>query len=1120
MQPDKLIATLRRHGQLTGPHDAGRVRAAYDMARTAHAGIQRGPETPFITHPAGAAQLIADWGLDPNLVMMALLHEVHRPRRTSTTISTDEIRTRVGSEVADIVEELKALSWTQQAYEKRGAYEELSHILSTAHDLRIVLIKLASGLDIAHNLNLVHNQKSLRDRSHFFLTAHVPIARRLGMWRVKREFEDACLKALFSEQFDYIKAWQREIRRTNDAVFTDFLKTLTKRCRQQGVDIDTKLYFRHIHSIFQRLQKSKPIYNFTERVVKERLSPIQAIEMTVLTETVTECYQVLGTLHRIAEPLSHNFFRDYIALPKRNGYSALHTAVEFGAGNQIINIEIKVQTRRLYDIGQQGVTNSTAFRLWKIRAGIADDIEAPQLNAETGEEQAINILLDSVLNDEKSTDEIQVFTPEGQSISLAAGATPIDFAYAIHTDVGHTYESAKVNGREVPKDYKLKNGEVVEIVTNREVSPDPFWLDIVATSRARHQIRHRLNRAPRTHGYNLLSQELAKQGLPWKDLRVQAALESISGNFDSTEQLLEEIGADRVNLDTVMRRLLAQFKGSYIHLADAGEIEEQWEGIVLAYCCSPRYPDDIVGCLQGGDIVVHRRDCDNVNAADEPIEVVWSNDQPQTSLQYVELFVESYDRPGLARDLSAVVADHSVNMQSFRSQREAADRATTHLKLELRAPMMLDPLMSALRGVDGVTKVDILEESDITLGDIRRMTPEGRPISQARTRVMPNPYSPGRPIQSKHMFFGRRREQNAILGYINPTHQPTSLMICGQRRTGKTSLVQMTAQHPLVERGYVPVFVDLEHFRANDDYQILRKISREINRVVTELGLSFEPLQSVRREEDLYSRFEEYLFDLYPDLQGKRILLILDEFEALISSYRAGKLSEQCFWALRSWTQIQPITLIIVGSNRLSQQIPQQFASMLNVFEPVQLQPLNRDDARQLVIRPVERHLYYEREVVDTVAERTRCYPYYIHVVCAKLFSEVTSKQRSTITCADTKRVLEQLTHDTLSANYYAHLWDRDDPLCKALLACIAGLSDEQPEGWVPWHHVRHHLTTSGRHRDTTDDELLTVAENLHQIGTLEKDVHRDRGVSYRIMLPLFRDWVRYNWAAGYEEAR
>ena len=329
----------------------------------------------------------------------------------------------------------------------------------------------------------------------------------------------------------------------------------------------------------------------------------------------------------------------------------------------------------------------------------------------------------------------------------------------------------------------------------------------------------------------------------------------------------------------------------------------------------------------------------------------------------VEIYLEAYDRPGLARDVATAVANRAINMLDFRAQKQSVEHATVHLVLELRDAKVLEGIMSDLRAIDDVTKVGILEDSNVPLADILRARPEGRPMSglvkPRQILGMPNPYSPGRPIKRPNMFFGREREQRVILGYINPPYQGTSLLICGQRRIGKTSLVLRMAQHPLVDRGYVPVFVDLEHFRANNDYQVLRRIGRDIHHQVRHTtGLAFNPLQSVEHGEDLYSRVQEHLSDLHQGLQGNRILLILDEFEATFCSYQAGLLDEHFFWALRSWVQMQPMTLLIVGSDRLPAMMSRPFSDLLNAFVTERLDPLDPIDARLLIERPVECSLY------------------------------------------------------------------------------------------------------------------------------------------------------------------
>jgi len=399
---------------------------------------------------------------------------------------------------------------------------------------------------------------------------------------------------------------------------------------------------------------------------------------------------------------------------------------------------------------------------------------------------------------------------------------------------------------------------------------------------------------------------------------------------------------------------------------------------------------------------------------------------------------------------------------------------------------------------------------------------EGRPAA-SQSYGMPNPYSPGRPITNPRMFFGRHRELSAVISHIGGYPHGTGVMICGNRRVGKTSLGLQVAEHHTVQREFVAVFCDLQYLRANDDTQVLRKLSHAIHQRVAGMGLTFNPLEGRDPEQDLYVAFEEHLRQLGQRLAtagsagvgsagaGKRLLLVLDEFEALLDSRQSGQLSERFFWALRAWTQMQPqpVTVILLGTTLLPEQLESVLAGVLNAFVPVSLGPLDPDDARTLVVRPVERYLFYEREVTDELLALTAGYPYYLHVACSILFTEVVANRRTTITRGDLAVLRERMVNAAASGSYYAWLWNRDDRLQSLLLSAIARFGDPEDGGWLAWNRMPG-LMAEGDHPDGLLNRLALAAEALHSLGTLEKQ-EAQGNLSFRIQLPLFREWVAHH---------
>lgn len=1064
----------------------------------------------FVEHCLNTAVIVWEWARDAELSVAAMLHHILDERSTIRKVDHAELA-HAGADVIAFVEQTGRLSRVRQKLQQQGAFKELARLLEASYDVRVVLIKLASALEVVRGLAHFEDETMKRSLAQFKLNAYSLTASRLGMWQVKYEIENHCLEILFPEQYRAIRQVQEDVIQANAELTASFQQRMRERCQQTGIAVDLDTQPSGVYDQFQYLRGKKRLLDFSPQNAKEYLQLADLHDQVILTPESQDCYRILGMVHELGQPLSNRFY-DYISAPKSNGYAALHTRITYNKGGRKAELRVLIRTHDMNAVALHGITAPNVLLVWRKRC--APDTADP---ASKGEPlpNYVNKLLSSFVQPSPKKEKITVYTRDAEQRQLAAGATPLDFAYAIHTELGNQYAYAVVNGKNVPMTYQLQDGDLVEIVTDRNAAPEPRWLDIAATRRARQKIREWLNQAPRHQGYDDLTHALKNYGLEWSDVHVQAGLEAIAlAHFDDVGRLLEEIGAGRISAALVVRNLLQtdRIPLKFHRVTIRQEILNQFGGrrpwIRLAKCCNPSYPNQIIGCVRQRTITVHKARCGNATRAGRRIPVEWEK-SPNGDLLEVTLQIEGYDRIGLMRDIAAVVANRRLNMCDLRAEKTAYDRFSFTLTIEFPTNQVPERLLSDLRSIDGILNVRVA--GGLALETVLDRASRTRSFATgARAHKLdeiPNPYSPGRPIQQKNMFFGRTQEQKAILGFLSPADQPTCVMLCAQRRTGKTSLAWRIHDILGIEREYVSAFVDLSYLTANDDYSVLRYISRYIQRQTEKLAFEFKPLQSLRTNEGLYERFEEKLEE-FSHQTGKRILLVLDEFEALLVSQEKGVLSDRFFQALRSWAQRQPFALIIIGSLALPPRLGKNFPQFSNVFLTDPLGPLQADAARQLIIRPAQGILEYEHEVIEQTLALTGGHPYYIHLVCAKLFSNATSRYRMTVTQKDLDQVVGDLTNYA-SSSYYAHFCNSQEPLQQRLLAAIGHLSEPGVDEGVPFAHIARRIA---REAGKADESALSQQLNtLGALGVLEQTLRAGEMV-YRFQLPLFHLWLRDNW--------
>jgi GTP pyrophosphokinase len=658
-----LRASLAEHHPTA---DFAELDRAFDLAVEAHAGQPRATGEPYVTHPIASAQILAELGIDPIAVEAALLHDVPE----DTDYSLTDIEERFGGEVAHLVDGVTKLSrFSTHSHEQQQAENIRKMLLAMAEDIRVVLIKLADRL---HNMRTLYGLPSVKQQriAHQTMEIYAPLAERLGIWQIKWELEDLAFKVLQPDRFRELAKLLDTRRKGRESYIDRAIADLRPRLEAAGIDADLQGRPKHIYSIWKKMQRKGAEFG--------EIYDVYAIRL--LVDEVRDCYAALGIVHSLWRPIPGQF-DDYIAVPKNNLYQSLHTAVIALDGKPL---EIQIRTHQMHQVSEVGIAAH-----WRYKEGTKSDREYDAKLAwlrqlldwqrDVSESDATEFVEGIKLD--IFQDQVFVFTPKGDIKDLPAGATPLDFAYRIHTDVGHRTIGAKVNNRLVPLDYRLKNGDIVEIVTTKgEHGPSRDWLNVVRTSHAREKIRQWFKRKDRdenvVHGRESLERELRRLARttlgaigPEKIADVARQL-----NYETIDDFYAAIGYGAVGAQTVVMRLGVVDDGQSQlptvappQVVRTGGVRVKGVGDLLvrfAKCCHPIPGDPIVGFItRGKGVTVHLRSCPTVvneREVSRLIEVEWEAEPTQT--YPIAIRVEAYDRTGLLSDITQVVAENKVNI--------------------------------------------------------------------------------------------------------------------------------------------------------------------------------------------------------------------------------------------------------------------------------------------------------------------------------------------------------------------------------------------------------------------------------------------------------------------------
>ena len=703
--------------------DLSVIERAYETAERAHRGQLRKSGDPYITHPVAVATILAELGFDGSTLAAALLHDTVE----DTDYSLAQLTEEYGEEIAMLVDGVTKLD--KVTYGDAAQAETVRKmVVAMARDIRVLVIKLADRLHNARTWKYVSSSSAGR-KARETLEIYAPLAHRLGMNTIKWELEDLSFQALYPKVYDEIVHLVAERAPAREEYLAVVREQVTADLRSAKIKATVTGRPKHYYSIYQKMIVRG--HDFAEIY--------DLVGARVLVDSVRDCYAALGALHARWNPVPGRF-KDYIAMPKFNMYQSLHTTV-IGPGGK--PVEIQIRTHEMHRRAEYGVAAH-----WKYKETAKSGGKTAKDDAAANDMRWLRQLVDwqretadpaeflDSLRFEIGGAEVYVFTPKGDVMALPAGSTPVDFAYAVHTEVGHRTMGARVNGRLVPLDSTLENGDSVDVLTSKSENAGPSrdWLAFVKSPRARNKIRQWFSKERREeaveHGKDAIAKAMRKQNLPIQRLMSHEALLALAHEmrFADVSALYAAVGEGQASAASVVQRLVHSLGGEPAAEEDIAEtarpgatarrvrtgdpgvvvkgVGDVW--VKLAKCCTPVPGDDIVGFVtRGAGVSVHRSDCLNVEALREQperiVEVAWSHTSSQLFL--VQIQVEALDRSRLLSDVTRVLSDHHVNILSA-SVSTSRDRvALSRFVFEMAEPSHLASVLSAVRRIEGVFDV-------------------------------------------------------------------------------------------------------------------------------------------------------------------------------------------------------------------------------------------------------------------------------------------------------------------------------------------------------------------------------------------------------------------------------
>lgn len=693
--------------------DIEKIKKAYEFAQNAHAKQTRLSGEAYISHPIEIALILIGLQMDTATIIAGLLHDVIE----DTAYTYKDIEITFGKEVADLVDgvtKIAKLEYSNKEDQQAESFRKM--FIAMANDIRVIIIKLADRLHNMRTLSAMRKDKQVL-KSLETLDIYAPIAHRLGIFKIKWEFEDLALRYLEPEEYYQLVEKVAKKRQEREQYIKDVIQILGEKLAKEDIKYNIEGRPKHFYSIYKKMKSGK---DFNE------IYDLTAIR--VLVDSVNDCYAVLGWVHTLWKPIPGRI-KDYIAMPKPNMYQSLHTTVIGPGGSPV---EIQIRTKEMHKIAEYGIAAH-----WKYKEGITgpDELseklhwlwEIKELDREVEDSDEF---MDAVKKD-LYTDEVFVFTPKGKVLELPMGACPIDFAYRIHSDVGNKCVGAKINGKIVPIHYKLKTGDIVEIITSpTSKGPSRDWLKVTVSSHAKNKIRTFFRKADReeniSKGKDLLEKEIKHSKLEFGDIVKNEYADFIFKRFNvlSWDDLYSAIGYGGIRPGYVIQRIKDNFvsdfpipetipvistqkpanKGKSVHIQGHSDL-----AVKFAKCCMPVPGDTIIGYItRGRGVSVHRADCINIKHTDEAdrlIEVSWLDNTVPNEKFSAELMIKATDRKGLISDISTIISNEGISIAGFTSK--TFKDSTVHMSMDIiiQNTKQVDKLIGKISVISGVISI-------------------------------------------------------------------------------------------------------------------------------------------------------------------------------------------------------------------------------------------------------------------------------------------------------------------------------------------------------------------------------------------------------------------------------
>ena len=702
--------------------ECNQVLKAFELADKAHEGQLRASGEPYIMHPLAVADILAHLQIDHITLMAALMHDVVE----DTSYSKEDLEEMFGSEVAFLVDGVTKLNQFQyETKEDRQMENYRKMILAMAKDVRVVVIKLGDRL---HNMRTLKHMRSDKQKriAKETLEIFAPLAHRLGIFNVKWELEDLSFRYLEPEKYYDLVDQMKQKRQAREDIVNDTMSQLTKALGEAHIKADIKGRPKHFYSIYKKMKKDN-----------RDLSQIyDLLAVRVIVDTIPDCYAVLGIAHSLWKPLPYRF-KDYISMPKSNMYQSLHTTVIGTMGQPV---EIQIRTWEMHRVSEYGVAAHWRYKEGNKNGDKDFDQKVAWLRQVLEWQDTSNPTeLVNALKLDVFSGEVFVFTPKGDVVKLPIGSVPLDFAYRVHTDVGHRCVGAKVNGKIVSLDYTLKNGDIVDIITSKTGRPSLDWLNIVGSSESKSKIRNwfkRENKAENIEkGLEALEKEAKRLNYNWKELITDNRLQQVTKQLKACteEEMFAACGYGGIPVSTVLLRLIELYKKS----KEAEESKHSTEQIIeklkaqgpkttkngtgvlvkgeagvmvrMAKCCSPVPGDDIIGYItRGRGVSIHRSDCTSLGHTPEDlermIEVSWDGSSGESF--HVGIDIQAYDRNGLLMEVMAVLSELKITITNINAKvQEDTKTVSINVVVDIRDISQLDFVMTKLRRIREVYTV-------------------------------------------------------------------------------------------------------------------------------------------------------------------------------------------------------------------------------------------------------------------------------------------------------------------------------------------------------------------------------------------------------------------------------